>query len=96
MVGVHPGWERWRLQLPAILGGADYLLWWFKGAPLPVPLVTTGNLNDSVPGALGQPNTQVLFGGRDYNTSPIHSGYKLTEGCWLNQEMTLGMEASGF
>ncbi len=34
--------------------GAEYLLWKVKGAHLP-PLVTTGSVNDAVPGALGQP-----------------------------------------
>src|SRR5947209_3363321 len=42
---------------------ADYLLWWIRKGPLPVPLVTTGSENDALPGVPGQPGTRVLFGG---------------------------------
>jgi hypothetical protein len=41
---------------------ADYLLWWVRDARIGAPLVTTGSPLDPVPGALGQPNTAVLFG----------------------------------
>jgi Putative beta barrel porin-7 (BBP7) len=74
---------------------AEYLLWWFKAAPAPVPLVTTGSLNDSVPGAIGQPGTQVLFGGQPLN-SPARSGYRLTLGGWVNDCKTVGVEVTGF
>jgi hypothetical protein len=47
----------------------DYLLWWAKGGPLNTPLLTTGELPDVPPGALGQPSTQVLFGDH-----PMHYG----------------------
>ncbi len=52
---------------------AEYLLWWERSAPVNGPLVTTGSLLDvlkgGVPGALGQPHTEVLFG-----NSPINYG----------------------
>src|ERR1700687_3290854 len=52
-----------------IWGRAAFLMWWVKNAPLPLPLVTTGdpnvgfaqNLNTA--GAIGQRGTQVLLGG---------------------------------
>ncbi len=58
---------------------ADYLLWRISKGPLPVPLVTTGSTSDSVPGALGQPHTVVLYGDRaiNYNNS---SGLRLNAG----------------
>jgi hypothetical protein len=41
---------------------ADYLLWWVRKGPTPGPLLTSGSVNDPIPGALGQPNTVSLFG----------------------------------
>jgi hypothetical protein len=83
----------------------DYLLWWVKDAPLPVPLVTTGNpavgfnpnLVDTVntAGALGQPGTQVLFGDRSI-PFPVASGVRVAAGVWFQEEQRLGIEGSGF
>src|SRR5262245_61953321 len=39
---------------PLLWIDAEYLLWWIKDGPLPVPLVTTGSGNDPQPGELGQ------------------------------------------
>lgn len=76
-------------------GSAEYLLWWFRDAPVPVPLVTLGNAADALPGVPGQPGTSTLFGGssRDLGT---FSGGRLTAGSWLNCEQTVGFEVSGF
>src|SRR3954462_1458789 len=46
---------------------AEYLLWWSKNGPLHEPLVTLGSSNDAIPGALGQPDTQVIFGNSAIN-----------------------------
>jgi hypothetical protein len=73
--------------------GVDYLLWWTKGDRVP-PLVTSGSPNDAVPGALGQPGTQVLFGG-DYN-SRVRSGVRLRGGYWFTPDQTFGMDATFF
>ncbi len=74
----------------------EYLLWWIKDGPLPVPLVTTGNPADPVSaGALGRPGTVTLFGGNNLDYGTV-SGMRLTAGTWLNEERTLGVEASGF
>src|SRR5262245_9985124 len=48
---------------PRLWVSAEYLLWWIKDGPFPVPLATTGSATDPTPGALGQPGTTVLFGG---------------------------------
>lgn len=44
--------------------GFEYLFIWIKRPNFP-PLVTTGDINDTVPGAIGQTNTRVLLGGGD-------------------------------
>ena len=73
--------------------GADYLLWWTKGDRLP-PLITSGAPNDPVPGALGQPGTQTLFGG-DYD-SGVRSGIRLRGGYWFTPDQTFGIDATFF
>jgi hypothetical protein len=75
--------------------GAEYLLWWVKDGPLPVPLVTTGSAADALPGALGQPGTIVLFGGDDLNYQDF-SGLRLTLGGWLDGGQSFGLETSAF
>ncbi len=53
-----------------------------KGGPVNTPLVTTGSLADAVPGALGQPGTQVLFGDHAMNYGAL-SGVRLGGGIEL-------------
>jgi len=73
---------------------AEYLMWWFKGQNVP-PLVTTGSINDAIPGALGMPGTTTLFGGRPMENG-AHSGTQLTFGYWFCDDHALGFEASFF
>jgi hypothetical protein len=75
-------------------GSAEYLLWFIRGQPLP-PLLTTGPITDNPPGAIGQPGTQVLFGGGNLNNNPF-SGARLRLGYWFNDCHGLGMEIGGF
>jgi hypothetical protein len=63
---------------------ADYLLWWIRNGPISTPLVTTGSPGDAVPGALGQPNTVVLFGDKSLDFSAF-SGVRLGVGFDLGQ-----------
>jgi len=74
---------------------AEYLLWWVKSGPLPVPLVATGPVTDPLPGALGQPNTSLVFGNThtDFGT---FSGVRMGAGYWLDPEQTFGIEGRGF
>ncbi len=74
--------------------GGEYLLWWMKGSRLP-PLVTTGNPNDPLPGALFQPGTQVLFGGGTVD-SDTRSGARFRAGYWFDDEHTIGLDGSFF
>jgi len=51
---------------PRLLIDAEYLMMFIQPANAP-PLLTTGSLVDPVPGALGQPNTIILYSGEiDY------------------------------
>ncbi len=72
---------------------ADYLLWWTKNNHLP-PLLTTGSTDDRVPGALGQPNTQVLFGG-SMNLDE-RSGGRFELGYWFTDDHLIGWDAGFF
>jgi hypothetical protein len=84
---------------------ADYLLWWVKAAPLPVPLVTTGDpavgfdptqVNTvNTAGAIGQPGTRVLLGDHSVDL-PVSSGVRLTLGGWFDEDQRVGVEGSGF
>src|SRR5262249_22525178 len=69
---------------------AEYLAWWMRGNRVP-PLVTTGSITDPVPGALGQPGTQVLFGGNNLGTGAA-SGARFMAGYWLTRDHCLGLE----
>lgn len=69
---------------------AEYLAWWIKDGPLPVPLVTLGPSASFA--VLGQPGTSVLFGTTiDHD---MFSGGHFTLGGWLNGEKNLGVEGS--
>jgi hypothetical protein len=73
--------------------GVDYLMWWTKGDRVPA-LVTSGSPNDPIPGALGEPGTQVLFGG-DYN-SRMRSGVRVRGGYWFTPDQTFGIDGTFF
>ena len=91
---VYRGWAR-----------VDYLVWWVKNAPLPVPVVTTGDPNVgfdpnhlntvNTAGAIGQRGTQVLFGENSIN-SPAFSGMRLALGGWVDEDEFCGVDGSGF
>jgi hypothetical protein len=74
-------------------GGADYLLWWVKGAPVRAPLVTTSNTADF--GTLGAPSTQLLIGGETLNFGS-RSGGRFTLGAWVDDEQRFGVEGTYF
>lgn len=82
------------LQVPHHWVRAEYLMWWSKNGPLDAPILTLGSSSNAIPGALGQPGTQILLGnsGIDYRTL---SGIRVEGGWWVNPEQTWGIE-SGF
>src|SRR5579862_2921636 len=69
--------------------GAEYLYWWTKDMSVP-PLVTSGSVADSIPGALNQPGTRTLLGGG--TDSEGESGFRFYVGFWLNDAHTFGLE----
>ncbi len=83
----------------------ETLLWWVKNAPLPVPVVTTGDPNVgfdpnhlntvNTAGAIGQRGTQVLLGDNNINSPPFF-GMRLTLGGWVDDDEFFGVEGSGF
>lgn len=96
----------WRCGPPArVWARAEYLMWWTKGMYTP-PLVTTApngtprfvpGTDPQVPfaGALGQPGTQILFGGQDL-FDELRSGGRITAGIGLDWCYGLGLEFEYF
>jgi hypothetical protein len=90
-------------------GGFEYLNWWVKGAPLSVPLVSTGPIETTHHGLLGPPaengaDSTVLYGsshapaqgGNDVQNFSGAPGAKLTAGYWIDQQRRFAVEASAF
>ena len=59
---------------PHFWARAEYLLWWIKDAPMPVPVVATGPIVDNLQPVLGQPGTSVLIGGESIGNSTRSGG----------------------
>ncbi len=79
---------------PAFYGSAEYLLWWTKSDHAP-PLVTTGPASSN--GILGQPGTEVLFGGPGTSlNSDVRQGGRFTLGYWLDPCQQCAIEGSFF
>ena len=70
-----------------LYGRAEYLLWWTKDSPAPVPLVSDG--------VLGTPGTRVLLGGDDVDLGHRNGG-RFTLGYWLTGDHAWGVEGTGF
>jgi hypothetical protein len=88
---------------PSSLGWlkADYLLWWVKSAPNPVPIVTTGPFNPDtftgapIPAAIGSPGTRVLYGAGSEGFSAL-SGLRLEGGTGIGDCKTFAVEGGLF
>jgi hypothetical protein len=75
---------------------ADYLLWWFKDSPVPVPLLTTTSNPASMPvAAIGDSNSSVLLGNESLGGG-VHQGARLTLGYWIDDSRQIGLESSYF
>ncbi len=74
----------------------EYLHWWFKDSPLPLPLVTTTtDLNSQPLAGIGQDATSVLVGNRGLDTGS-HEGARFTGGFWFDNRQMLGVEGGYF
>jgi hypothetical protein len=74
---------------------ADYLALFSRPMRMAGPLLTTGSINDTHPGSLGQPSTTVLFGNRDTNFN-LMSGVNLTAGLFLDGQNRFSLDWRGF
>src|SRR5262249_15248693 len=72
---------------------AESLLWWTKSDRVPPLATTSSNPNDF--GFLGNPTTQVLFGGGGLDRSS-YSGARVTAGYYLDSCGGVAIEFSGF
>ncbi len=72
---------------------AEYLLWYIRGQSTP-PLITSGSATDGIPGALGQSNTQVVYG-NNINYAGF-SGTRVSAGIYFDDARNWGVMASGF
>jgi hypothetical protein len=87
-----------------VYGGVEYLGWWVKGAPLSVPLVSTGPISTTHHGWLNSSDSTILYGapfapakgGNDTQPFSIFSGGRLTVGYALDAQQRYAIEASGF
>jgi hypothetical protein len=73
----------------------DYLLWWLKPVCLKPPTLTLGSAADAIPGAVGQPHTQVVMGDHKFEFSGA-SGISVGAGTWLTSDQVLSFEVGGF
>ena len=73
----------------------EYMLWRVKDAPVPLPLVTTGNPAVGQFGAIGQSTTRILFGDSGVNFNNF-SGMHAAVGGWIDSDRSVGIEGSGF
>jgi len=76
----------------------EALLWWLRGGQTPPLLTTSSNITSPIAaqaGALGQPDTTVLFGDQALNTG-LHAGSRMTFGLWLGSCEESGLEFSYF
>ncbi|MGE3809520.1 MAG: BBP7 family outer membrane beta-barrel protein, partial [Gemmataceae bacterium] len=80
---------------PRFYFSADYLMWWIKDAPVPVPLVVTGGSPANQSPQIGVPGVVTLIGGNDVENQLRHGG-RFTAGYWLDQAGSLGFEGSYF
>ena len=73
----------------------EYLRGWVREETLRLPLVTSGDPKNKVPGAIGQAGTTVLVGNEHLGYRSA-SGARLGFGGWVDPENCLGIEASGY
>lgn len=78
---------------PRAWGSLEYLNLWTPSAPLPFPLVTTGDAAGM--GILGSPSTRVVMGDEPLAMG-CFPGFRATVGGWFSDYDNLGAEISGF
>jgi hypothetical protein len=88
-----------------LYGGLEYLHWWVKGAPLSVPLLTTGpDVQPIEGGFIRGPSVTILYGsplapamgGNSTQNFPGLSGGRATLGYWLDDQRRYAIEGEIF
>lgn len=74
---------------------SSYMATFMRPMHMNGPLVTTGNPNDPVPGALGQPGTTTLFGGNSIDNG-LFSGIHAELGMFVDHDNRFSIDVSGF
>lgn len=79
---------------PRLWFSAEYLMWWTRKSPVPVPLVTTtsDNPQNNTSGNANSPTSTILLGDQGLRTH-VRSGGRFSAG-WLNGDGSLGVESS--
>jgi Putative beta barrel porin-7 (BBP7) len=75
---------------PRVSIGAEFLYWMTKPRYTPT-LLTTGSVNDAVPGAIGQLNTHSIIA---FPTDNDHYGGRFSAALWFDQDHTFGLEGN--
>jgi hypothetical protein len=75
--------------------GADYVLWWLREGRLAPTLTTSPQASR---GLLGQPDTEILYGGDGLPTRHGNrfNGVRATLGYWFDEGQACGVEGNGF
>jgi hypothetical protein len=85
---------------PQQWGAVEYLMWWVRPGPVPVPLVNTTLLpedlaSSTAAGGIFDPNAVTLFGNQTMSLGTF-SGVRLVAGRWLDNCQDVGFEGSVF
>ena len=75
-----------------VWASGEYLIWWLKDAPVPVPLLTTGPTDSG--GQLDANGTSVVLGNSNINLGTT-SGGRVTAGCYVDC-ILLSLEGGAF
>jgi hypothetical protein len=94
-----------QVPMHRLYGGIEYLHWWVKGAPLSVPLLTTGPDVEPIEGGfIKNSDVTILYGapfspavgGNNTQSFPGLSGARLTLGYWFDDQRRYAIEGEGF
>jgi hypothetical protein len=85
-------------QMQPIWVSVDYLNYRIRNGPLPTPIVTSGQPGDAIPGAIGQPGTQILLGGPNSNGLDYGalSGIRISGGLYLTTASATALKVPVF
>src|SRR5205814_3390735 len=73
--------------------GVEYLFFWVKKGPLPIPVALGGRAGSN--GLFGTPGSQVLLGSTDFDYKQ-NSGVRVSAGWWFTDSHVVGLEANVF